>query len=83
MTTSTTTNRLDEIATRQRQGRIRDAAFAVMIAVFLVLSLLALREAGATPIGRATKPAKPAASSVHHVAIDVDTGATLCSPTVC
>ncbi len=80
MTTSST-NRLDQIVTRQRQGHTRDIAFAVMIAVFLILSVFALRDAGAMRLSSASQWAAPGASSVEHVA---HRGAdALCAPAVC
>jgi hypothetical protein len=80
MNTSTSTNRLDQIAVRSRQGRIRDIAFAVMIAVFVILSGFALREAGAMPLSKA-QPAKAGASSVHQLASHSD--GAVCAPDVC
>lgn len=80
MNTSTSTNRLDQIAVRSRQGRIRDIAFAAMIAVFVILSAFALREAGATPISKQL-PAKAGASSAAQLASHGD--ASLCAPDRC
>jgi len=47
-TTTNTTNRLDEIARRDRGGRARDLAFAILIAMLMVLQLSGLRSAART-----------------------------------
>lgn len=48
---TTTNNRLDAIATRQRHTRVRDAIFAACVAVAVVLSITSVSTAcdAATP----------------------------------
>lgn len=66
--TTTTTNRLEEIAERQTRSRIIDIAFAAMVALFLTLAVLSLRSATAraeasTAAPAVTQPADAHASS--------------------
>ena len=56
-TTNTTTNRLDDIARRERGGRARDLAFAILIAMLMVLQVSALRSAARTTATTTTEAA--------------------------
>ena len=58
---STTTNRLDEIAQRQRAFRSRDLAFAILIAFVMIFQITSLRSA----VAKTSRPvaAAPAAQT--------------------
>ena len=45
MTTTSTTNRLETIATRQSQTRLRDAFFAVCVALTAAISIITVSTA--------------------------------------
>ena len=71
----TTTTRFDEIASRARRSRVRDAAFAVVMAGLIVLGITSVRAATTTDEAGLVQPAAA------HTAVAATP--TVCDLTVC
>ena len=78
MTTTTNTNRLDGIVQRERGGRARDLAFAILIALLMVLQVSALRSAA-----RTTTMSDPTAQHAAPVQMEAGTAAACAVGPVC
>jgi hypothetical protein len=75
---TTSTNRLDQIADRQRTSRVVDILFAGMIALLMTFFVASYGQANAKAMSKhSATPAAQTADSVAHV----DGGA--CEPTAC
>jgi hypothetical protein len=74
---STATNRLDEIVSRQRKGRVRDVAFAILVALVVIFQVTALRAAVANANSRTPVANAPAASAP----ATLDAGSQSCAST--
>lgn len=65
-TTATVPNLMNDIVARQRQSRLRDATFSILLAIGIGLSLGALRAAAAeasAPVSAVVTPSAVAAST--------------------
>ena len=71
---TTNTNRLDDIAQRQRTSRSRDLAFAILIAMLMIFQITGLRSAVA-------KTNRPVAAQPSASAPQLDVGQASCSTT--
>jgi hypothetical protein len=71
-----TTSRLDEIANRQRTSRVRDVAFAIMVAALMTFSVTGLRNA----VASTRQPAMAKAAIASPAQLDVSDASCSASP---
>ena len=74
---TTATNRLDDIVQRQRNGRLRDVAFAILVALVVIFQVTALRAA----VASANAPAHVANAPALSAPAQLDAGSSTCATT--